>query len=174
MDYFFSLRSPRWRARYRELWPSCVSVARCVSKPTFTLKLLSVKRTKYVKDELLFYELLEFFFLKVIREDIIRSLWARCDMHCDSLVGDEQRGKPHGKWYTRGAKRSLYYFWLSLKKWFQWGLFYTSHRAESWLRCPSAPCPYRITFFLERGRLILWRRWPTYWIWELSWKAIFR
>lgn len=32
---------------------------------------------------------------QVIREDIIRSLWARCDMHCDSLVGDEQRGKPH-------------------------------------------------------------------------------
>nr|CAG4648825.1 EOG090X0BI6 [Polyphemus pediculus] len=34
---------------------------------------------------------------KVIREDILRSLWARCDMHCDSLIGDEQRGQPDGK-----------------------------------------------------------------------------
>nr|CAG4650409.1 EOG090X0BI6 [Sida crystallina] len=32
---------------------------------------------------------------QVIREDITRSLWARCDMHCDSLIGDEQRGQPH-------------------------------------------------------------------------------
>nr|CAG4635004.1 EOG090X0BI6 [Alona affinis] len=31
---------------------------------------------------------------QVIREDILRSLWARCDMHCDSLIGDEQRGQP--------------------------------------------------------------------------------
>nr|CAG4636436.1 EOG090X0BI6 [Eubosmina coregoni] len=31
---------------------------------------------------------------QVIKEDILRSLWARCDMHCDSLIGDEQRGQP--------------------------------------------------------------------------------
>ncbi|XP_045034528.1 protein odr-4 homolog isoform X1 [Daphnia magna] len=31
---------------------------------------------------------------QVIREDILRSLWARCDMHCDSLIGEEQRGQP--------------------------------------------------------------------------------
>nr|CAG4649604.1 EOG090X0BI6 [Scapholeberis mucronata] len=34
---------------------------------------------------------------QVLREDILRSLWARCDMHCDSLIGDEQRGKPDVK-----------------------------------------------------------------------------
>jgi len=31
---------------------------------------------------------------QVIKEDILRSLWARCDMHSDSLIGDEQRGQP--------------------------------------------------------------------------------
>nr|CAG4637996.1 EOG090X0BI6 [Chydorus sphaericus] len=31
---------------------------------------------------------------QVIKEDILRSLWARCDMHCDSLIGEEQRGQP--------------------------------------------------------------------------------
>nr|CAG4648165.1 EOG090X0BI6 [Moina brachiata] len=30
----------------------------------------------------------------VIKEDVLRTLWARCDMHCDSLIGEEQRGKP--------------------------------------------------------------------------------
>lgn len=30
---------------------------------------------------------------QVIKEDILRSLWARCDMHCDSLIGEEQRGQ---------------------------------------------------------------------------------
>lgn len=33
---------------------------------------------------------------QVIKEDILRSLWARCDMHCDSLIGEEQRGQPDG------------------------------------------------------------------------------
>nr|CAG4638670.1 EOG090X0BI6 [Cyclestheria hislopi] len=31
---------------------------------------------------------------QIVKEDIIRSLWARCDMHCDSLIGEEQRGQP--------------------------------------------------------------------------------
>nr|CAG4641961.1 EOG090X0BI6 [Eurycercus lamellatus] len=31
---------------------------------------------------------------QIVKEDILRSLWARCDMHCDSLIGDEQRGQP--------------------------------------------------------------------------------
>ncbi|XP_046441954.1 protein odr-4 homolog [Daphnia pulex] len=34
---------------------------------------------------------------QVIKEDILRSLWARCDMHCDSLIGEEQRGQPDVK-----------------------------------------------------------------------------
>ena len=33
---------------------------------------------------------------QVIKEDVLRSLWARCDMHCDSLIGEEQRGQPDG------------------------------------------------------------------------------
>jgi len=33
---------------------------------------------------------------QVVKEDILRSLWARCDMHSDSLIGDEQRGQPDG------------------------------------------------------------------------------
>nr|CAG4642732.1 EOG090X0BI6 [Evadne anonyx] len=31
---------------------------------------------------------------QIVKEDILRSLWARCDMHSDSLIGDEQRGQP--------------------------------------------------------------------------------
>nr|CAG4647321.1 EOG090X0BI6 [Megafenestra aurita] len=34
---------------------------------------------------------------QVLKEDILRSLWARCDMHCDSLIGEEQRGQPDVK-----------------------------------------------------------------------------
>nr|CAG4652089.1 EOG090X0BI6 [Triops cancriformis] len=31
--------------------------------------------------------------VQALREDVLRSLWARCEMHCDSLVSDEeQRG----------------------------------------------------------------------------------